>query len=129
MFLALVPKLYFYSNSSRTNCEDRMEIGFLLVTRGLARRHSISPIEVESGRSYACASLSKFRKLFTGFLDEAYVLHVKDSVEKGGVTHLPLYMASSLLDVGLTNQKGQQSEGIGFGSRWFSDIQSEPCRW
>ena len=100
MFRAAGHKLYFYSNSSRTNSEERMEIDFLLAKLGLTRRHNISPVEVKSGRSYAYASLSKFRKRFTTFLDKAYVLHVKDVVEKDGVTHLPLYMAPLLVGDG-----------------------------
>ena len=100
MFRAAGHKLYFYSNSSRTNSEDRMEIDFLLAKPGLTRRHNISPVEVKSGRSYAYESLSKFRRRFANFLDKAYVLHVKDVNEKDGVLHLPLYMAPLLVDAG-----------------------------
>jgi predicted AAA+ superfamily ATPase len=100
MFRAAGHKLYFYSNSSRTNSEDRMEIDFLLAKPGLTRRHNISPVEVKSGRSYAYESLSKFRRRFANFLDKAYVLHVKDVNEKDGVLHLPLYMAPLLVSAG-----------------------------
>ncbi len=93
MFRAAGHGLYFYSNSSRVNSEDRMEIDFLLAKPDLTRRHNISPVEVKSGRNYAYESLSKFRRKFANFLDKAYVLHAKDVVEKDGVIHLPLYMA------------------------------------
>ena len=93
MLLAAGHKLYFYSNSSRSSSDDRMEIDFLVAKHGLTRRHNISPVEVKSGRSYAYESLSKFRKKYAAFLDVAYVLHVKDVAEKDGALHLPLYMA------------------------------------
>ncbi len=97
MFRAAGHKLYYYSNSSRSNSADRMEIDFLAAKPGLTRRHNISPVEVKSGRSYAYESLSKFRRKFANFLDTAYVLHVRDVVEKDGVVHLPLYMASLIV--------------------------------
>ena len=93
MFRAAGHGLYFYSNSSRINSEDRMEIDFLLAKPDLTRRHNISPVEVKSGRNYAYESLSKFRRKFANFLDKAYVLHAKDVIEKDGIIHLPLYMA------------------------------------
>ena len=93
MFRVAGHKLYFYSNSSRTNSEDRMEVDFLVAKSNLTRRHNISPIEVKSGRSYAYESLSKFRRKYVSTLDKAYVLHVKDVSEKDGVVFLPLYMA------------------------------------
>lgn len=93
MFRSAGHKLYFYSNSSRENNGDRMEIDFLIAKPNLTRRHNISPVEVKSGRSYAYESLAKFRRKFAAFLDKAYVLHIKDVEEKDGVIHLPLYMA------------------------------------
>jgi predicted AAA+ superfamily ATPase len=106
MLRAAGHKLYFYSNSSRTSSDDRMEIDFLVAKPGLTRRHNISPVEVKSGRSYAYESLSKFRKKYAAFLDAAYVLHVKDVAEKDGVLHLPLYMAPLLV-------AGVDTEGAG----------------
>ena len=105
MFRAAGHKLYFYSNSSRVNGADRMEIDFLVAKPDLTRRHNISPVEVKSGRSYAYESLSKFRRKYASSLDKVYVLHVKDLGEKDGVIHLPLYMAPlivSRLDEGKT---------------------------
>ena len=93
MFRAAGHKLYFYSNSSRSSSDDRMEIDFLVAKHGLTRRHNISPVEVKSGRSYAYESLSKFRRKYAALLDMAYVVHVNDVTEKDGVLRLPLYMA------------------------------------
>ena len=107
MFRAAGHKLYFYSNSSRTNSEDRMGVDFLVAKSNLTRRHNISPVEVKSGRSYAYESLSKFRRKYASTLDKAYVLHVKDVSEKDGIVHLPLYMAPlivSLSDEGRTTE-------------------------
>lgn len=115
MFRAAGHKLYFYSNSSRTNSEDRMEIDFLLAKPGLTRRHNISPVEVKSGRSYAYESLSKFRRKFASFLDKAYVLHVKDVNEKDGVLHLPLYMAPLLVGADTASSHRQETEGVPMG--------------
>ncbi len=53
-------KLYFYSNSSRDNAADRMEIDFLIAKSKISNRHNISPIEVKSGKNYTLNSLNKF---------------------------------------------------------------------
>lgn len=55
-------KLYFYSNSSRENSNDRMEIDFLISKSKITNKHNISPIEVKSGKNYTLVSLNKFRK-------------------------------------------------------------------
>ena len=107
MFRVAGHKLYFYSNSSRTSSEDRMEVDFLVAKSNLTRRHNISPVEVKSGRSYAYESLSKFRRKFAPSLDKAYVLHVKDVGEKDGVIHLPLYMAPLIVS---RSEEGRAAE-------------------
>jgi len=99
--------LYFYSNSSRTSSEDRMEVDFLVAKSNLTRRHNISPVEVKSGRSYAYESLSKFRRKFASSLDKAYVLHVKDVGERDGVIYLPLYMAPLIVS---RSEEGRAAE-------------------
>ena len=60
MLTASGHKLYFYSNSSRENKEERMEIDFLISKKNPTNRHNISPIEVKSGKRYTYSSLGKF---------------------------------------------------------------------
>ena len=43
-------KLYFYSNSDRTDATNRMEIDFLIAKSRTQVKGNISPIEVKSGR-------------------------------------------------------------------------------
>ena len=42
------------------------------------------------------ASLDKFRAKFKDRLGQPYILYTKDVMEKGGIVHLPLYMAMFL---------------------------------
>jgi len=88
--------LYFYSNSSRTDKESRMEIDFLLAKSKITSRHNISPLEVKSGKNYTLSSLNKFRHKYSEQLNEAFVLHTADLREKDGITYLPVYMISCL---------------------------------
>lgn len=39
-------KLYFFSSSSRTSAEDRMEIDFLIAKPITTGRHNISPVDM-----------------------------------------------------------------------------------
>ena len=89
--------LYFYSNSDRTNAENRMEIDFLVCKSGLTRMHNIIPVEVKSSRAYEFVSLGKFRRKFPDQLHEPVVLHPKDLRVDDGIVYLPLYMAGLLL--------------------------------
>ncbi len=89
-------KLYFYSNSSRDNAADRMEIDFLIAKSKISNRHNISPIEVKSGKNYTLNSLNKFRTKFAEETYIPYVLHTSDLKEEDGVVYLPLYMTPLL---------------------------------
>ncbi len=85
-------KLYFYSNSSRTSNDDRMEIDFLIAKPVATSRHNISPIEVKSGKTYTLTSLKKCIAKYGNQLFTPYVLHDKDVKEMDGIVYLPLYM-------------------------------------
>ena len=85
-------KLYFYSNSSRDNSDDRMEIDFLISKSLITNRHNISPIEVKSGKNYTLTSLNKFIKKYNNYLANPYVIHTGDYKEEGGIIYLPVYM-------------------------------------
>lgn len=89
-------KLYFYSNSSRENAEDRMEIDFLIAKSKITNKHNISPIEVKSGERYTLSSINKFRKKYKDQLNTPYVLHTKDYKLEDGIVYLPIYMTCLL---------------------------------
>ena len=78
MLVASGHKLYFYSNSSRDNADDRMEIDFLIAKSRITNMHNISPIEVKSGERYTLSSINKFRKKFKDQVNIPFVLHTKD---------------------------------------------------
>ena len=88
--------LFFFSNSSRTSAEDRMEIDFLIAKPTTTSRHNISPIEVKSGARYALTSLTKCMAKYSKDLSTPYVLHDKDLKIEDGIVFLPLYMTSLL---------------------------------
>jgi len=94
MLCASGHKLYFYSNSTRENAEDRMEIDFLIPKPVISNRHNISPIEVKSSNGYTLSSLEKCIKKYKNYLSTPYVLHSADLDEKDGIVFLPLYMTS-----------------------------------
>ena len=96
ILLANGHKLYFYSNSSRTDAIDRMEIDFLIAKSKISNRHNISSIEVKSGKNYTLSSLKKFRSKFNEQLYNAYVLHTSDYKENNGIIYLPIYMTPLL---------------------------------
>ena len=85
-------KLYFYSNSSRENSNDRMEIDFLISKSKITNKHNISPIEVKSGKNYTLVSLNKFRKKYTNYLATPYIIHTSDYKEEDDIVYLPVYM-------------------------------------
>ncbi|MBQ6305745.1 MAG: ATP-binding protein [Bacteroidales bacterium] len=89
-------KLYFYSNSSRKNAEDRMEIDFLTAKSKLTSRHNITPIEVKSSQRYTLSSINKCINKFGNYLSTPIVLHSADLKQEKGIDYLPLYMAPLL---------------------------------
>lgn len=88
--------LFFFSNSSRTSAEDRMEIDFLIAKPTTTSRYNISPIEVKSGARYALTSLTKCMTKYAKDLSTPYVLHDKDLKIEDGIVFLPLYMTPLL---------------------------------
>ena len=96
MLVANGHNLYFYSNSSRTDKDSRMEIDFLVAKSKITNRHNISPIEVKSGKNYTLSSLNKYRKKYSEQTNEAFVLHTVDLYIKDEITFLPVYMAICL---------------------------------
>ncbi len=96
MLTAAGHKLYFYSNSSRENSSDRMEIDFLIAKSKINNRHNISPIEVKSGKNYTLTSLRKCMKKFSEYVSSPYVLHTADYKNEDDITYLPLYMTPLL---------------------------------
>lgn len=96
MLTASGHKLYFYSNSSRENADERMEIDFLTAKSKLTSRHNITPIEVKSSQRYTLSSLNKCIKRFGNYLDTPIVLHSADLKQEKGIDFLPLYMAPLL---------------------------------
>lgn len=96
MFVASGHRLYFYSNNSRSDSTERMEIDFLIEKGKLTNAHNISPIEVKSSTNYTISSLQKFRTKFQKQLATPYVVHCQDFEESDGITYLPVYMAGLL---------------------------------
>ena len=96
MLTANERKLYFYSNSSRNDRNDRMEIDFLVAKSKVTDRHNISPLEVKSGKNYTLSSINKFRYKFSEQLNIPFVLHTENLSEKDGIIYLPVYMTGLL---------------------------------
>lgn len=96
MLRATGHKLYFYSNNSREEASDRMEVDFLISKSAITSRHNISPIEVKSGRRYAITSLNKMMDKYSNYLSTSYVIHTADYAEKDAITYLPVYMVPLL---------------------------------
>ena len=96
MLRAAGHKLYFYSNSSMTDKESRMEIDFLISKTKVTSRHNISPIEVKSSARYTLTSLRKCQAKYASFLSTSYVLHTGDLKVDEGIVFLPLYMCPLL---------------------------------
>ena len=89
-------KLFFYSNASRENKEDRMEIDFLIAKSKITSRHNISPIEVKSSPGFTTVSLEKCLKKYSSHLAQAYIIHTGDVERDGDYLYLPLYMVPCL---------------------------------
>ena len=96
MLRAAGHKLYFYSNNSRKEASDRMEVDFLISKSAITSRHNISPIEVKSGRRYAITSLNKMMDKYPNYLSTPYVIHTADYAEKDSITYLPVYLVPLL---------------------------------
>jgi hypothetical protein len=96
MLVANGHKLFFFSNYSKTDAADTMEIDFLIAKNKITSRHNISPIEVKSSNRYSLSSLNKFRTKYEKQLYTTYVLHSSDLKVEDGITYLPLYMAPLL---------------------------------
>lgn len=91
MLTASGHKLYFYSNSSRENKDERMEIDFLLAKKDPTNRHNVSPLEVKTGKRYTYSSLRKFIARFHDQLDVPCILHTADYSNKEGIVLIPVY--------------------------------------
>ena len=92
MLTAAGHKLYFFSNTSRTDRSERMEIDFLITKTKISSRHNISPIEVKSTTRYTLSSIRKFSNKYHAQLHTPYVLHTGDVKVEEGITFLPVYM-------------------------------------
>ena len=96
MLSAAGHKLYFYSNSSRTDRDSRMEIDFLLARNTLGERNNVIPVEVKSGKRTTHRSLDKFRAKFANYVHTPCILSRRDLEIKDGILYLPLYMTPCL---------------------------------
>lgn len=89
-------RLFFYSSSSRTDKDSRMEIDFLISKSKVTSKHNISPIEVKSGKNYTTISLNKFKNKYKDKIDKLYVIHTSDYKKEKDVIYLPIYMTPLL---------------------------------
>lgn len=96
MLRAAKHQLYFFSNSSRSDATQTMEIDFLISKPTITSRHNISPIEVKSSKNYTLTSLRKCMKKYKNQLATAYVLHDGDLKVEEEIVFMPLYMAGLL---------------------------------
>lgn len=96
MLAAIGCKLFFYSNPSRENKDDRMEIDFLISKKSITSRHNISPIEVKSSSDFTITSLEKCIRKYANCLAQPYIVHTGDLETKGELLYLPLYMVPCL---------------------------------
>ena len=96
MLAAIGCKLFFYSNPSRENKDDRMEIDFLISKKSITSRHNISPIEVKSSSDFTITSLDKCIRKYANYLAQPYIVHIGDLEAKGNLLYIPLYMVPCL---------------------------------
>lgn len=89
-------KLFYYSNSNRTDKNSRMEIDFLIAKRTITNKHNICPLEVKSSQRYTTVSLQKFMTKYNAQLDVPYLLHEGNLKVENGIVYIPLYMACCL---------------------------------
>ncbi|MCC8117629.1 MAG: AAA family ATPase [Bacteroidales bacterium] len=96
MLVAKGHNLFFFSNPSPEDVNERMEIDFLIQKAEITSRHNISPIEVKSAQRYTQVSLDRFRSKYSKTLSTSYVMHSADLEQKEGILYLPLYMTPLL---------------------------------
>lgn len=96
MLSAIGCRLFFYSNSSREDKEDRMEIDFLIAKNRISSRHNISPIEVKSSKGFSTVSLDKCVKKYASHLAQPYIIDTGDLKLENGYLYIPLYMTPCL---------------------------------
>lgn len=82
-------RLFFYSRSDSNHRENDIEIDFLV-----RQKRKICPIEVKSGAYQRHVSIDKYLNKFKETAGQPYILYTKDIMEKDGIIHLPIYMAS-----------------------------------
>lgn len=58
--------------------------------------HTISPLEIKSGKSYTLSSIKKICKKYSDQLNEAFVFHEGEVKVEDGITYLPLFMVICL---------------------------------
>lgn len=89
-------KLYFYSNPSVDDKNDRMEIDFLIQKSKITSRHNIVPLEVKSNQRYTLVSLKKCIEKYGSYITSPCVIHAADLREENGILYVPLYMTGLL---------------------------------
>lgn len=81
-------RLFFFA---RNNAAMKLEVDFLI-----QNGKKISPIEVKSSTYTTHSSLDKFCNAYSSRIGERFIVYTKDYMEKDGIIHVPLYMASFL---------------------------------
>jgi len=89
-------KLFFFSNYSKQDAEQRMEIDFLIAKQTITSKHNIIPIEVKSGKNYTLSSLNKCINRYNNYITEPTVIHSGDWKIEQGIRYIPLYMTMLL---------------------------------
>lgn len=89
-------RLYFFSQYSKSDTDERMEVDFLVSKPVISSRHNIHPIEVKSSPRYSLTSIGRFMKKFEKAVAEPIVLHIGDVKVNDGIIYLPLYMGGLL---------------------------------
>ena len=98
IFTACGRPLYFYSNRTRENCRDKMEIDFLLSRSRTGNSNNVRLVEVKSGKNASHKSLDKFADKFPSYVERRYLLWMKDRKTIGDIEYLPIYMAPCLVE-------------------------------
>ena len=92
MLVASDHRLYFYSNPSRDDASERMEIDFLISKSKITNRHNVSPIEVKSSKNYTTTSLDKFSQKFSHKIQQQIIIHPKAFSMEANLMKIPPYM-------------------------------------
>ena len=98
IFAAAGRQLYFYSNRTRENCQDKMEIDFLLSRSRLESSNNVRLVEVKSGKHASHRSLDKYAEKFPSYVEKRYLLWMKDRKQVKDIEYLPIYMAPCLVE-------------------------------